>query len=610
MIITTRDRRVGEKLATKQTLIVIPSLSTEEATELLHSRLSEEEQDEDNAVKLVTELGHLPLAVAQAAAFINENSYSISQYLGSLSADEEEIKELLGEEFYDLRRDQDIQVSVLRTWKLSFDIIKKQKPRAIEILSLMAVLDRQGIPRFLLQKDGESVVGLTIAIGTLQAFTLITAEKGGVAWGMHRLVQLSTRAWLEHEGSLEHSQTEALDLLVAQFPDAEGCFEQWGLCEILFPHVQAVLRCTFTTDVLRLQRVKLLEAAAVYDREQGRYDDAYKKILEGFEIREVIQGKEHTDVMNSLTELGLIQERRGKYAEAEEAHRIALSTRTKMLGEEHPDTLQSLGYLAGSFWWQGKYVAAKEHQKRALELKKKVLGEEDERTLSTMSDLAVVLENLGDLNGAVQMHRRSLALQEKAYGEKHRRSVEKMRILGSALEKGGKHQEAEAMFRRSWWQNNNQFGPHHPSTQESLEYIAGSLWYQREYVKAEELLREALKHRVDALTDEHPDTLLSKKKLAGILDSQGKHDEAEGLHQQVVNARSSRLGKDHPDTLASMSDLAVVLQHQKRFDACKSLHREVLSTRTRTLGEHHPHTLSSMDQIAGVLWAQERFAEA
>ena len=606
-IITTRDKRVGEKLATRKTLIVVPPLTTKEALELLRSRLPDHDQDEANATKLVTELGYLPLAITQAAAFISQNSTTISQYLDSLCADEAEVKELLGEEMYDLRRDQDIQASVLRTWKLSFDIIKNQKPRAIEILSLMAVLDPQGIPKFLLQKPSESAVGFTLAVGVLQAFSLITAERGGVAFGLHRLVQLSIQAWLEHEGCLMQSRSEVLDLLVKQFP--EGTFEQWGTCEVLYPHVQAILRCTFTTDASRLQRAQLLGAAAFYDREQGRYDDAYKKFLEEQEIIETVLGKEHPNLMNSLTEMGIVQEKMGRYVLAEDAHRKALNLRIKVLGEEHPDTLQSLSYLAGSLWWQGKYVAAKEHQQRALELRKKVLGEEHADTLSTLSDLAVVLENLGEVDEAVQVHRQTLASQEKALGEAHAESVESMRKLGSALEKAGKHKEAKAMFRRSWTLREESLGSHHPRTLESLEYVAGSLWYQGDYAAAETLLRQALKIRIDTLTDEHPDTLLSMKKLAGILNSQGKHEAALILHEQVVDARSRRLGKEHPDTLESMTDLANVLKSQRKLKACETMHRQILAIRVRTLGKDHPQTLASMDQIVGALWAQELFPE-
>ena len=55
--------------------------------------------------------------------------------------------------------------------------INRQKPRAADILSLMAVLDRQGVPRALIEREDERKTELMTAIGTLQAFSLISVEK-------------------------------------------------------------------------------------------------------------------------------------------------------------------------------------------------------------------------------------------------------------------------------------------------------------------------------------------------------------------------------------------------------------------------------------------------
>jgi hypothetical protein len=41
----------------------------------------------------------------------------------------------------------------------------------------MAVLDRQGVPGALLEQEGEPVTEFMTAIGTLQAFSLISVEK-------------------------------------------------------------------------------------------------------------------------------------------------------------------------------------------------------------------------------------------------------------------------------------------------------------------------------------------------------------------------------------------------------------------------------------------------
>ena len=118
---------------------------------------------------------------------------TISEYLDALRAGDRDIKDLLSEELEDSRRDMDTPNSVIRTWNLSFEQIRKQKPRAAEILSLMSVLDRQGIPKSLLRKEDERSIEFTTAMGTLQAFSLITAERAGESFEMHRLVQLSTQ---------------------------------------------------------------------------------------------------------------------------------------------------------------------------------------------------------------------------------------------------------------------------------------------------------------------------------------------------------------------------------------------------------------------------------
>lgn len=44
-------------------------------------------------------------------------------------------------------------------------------------MSLMSVLDRQGVPRALLEQEDERKTEFMTAIGTLQAFSLISVEK-------------------------------------------------------------------------------------------------------------------------------------------------------------------------------------------------------------------------------------------------------------------------------------------------------------------------------------------------------------------------------------------------------------------------------------------------
>jgi hypothetical protein len=91
--------------------------------------------------------------------------------------------------------------------------MKKPEPRAAAMLPLMAMLDRQQIPKALLRRQDEKDNGFFIAIGTLTGLSLITKEKGKETFAMHRLVQLFIRYWLEQHNQEQYQAEEALALL-------------------------------------------------------------------------------------------------------------------------------------------------------------------------------------------------------------------------------------------------------------------------------------------------------------------------------------------------------------------------------------------------------------
>lgn len=81
ILLTTRNRRLGVKFAgAKLTMvggvITIPEMSASESKMLMMERLEEGNYDDHDLTELVWDLGNLPLAIVQAAAFIRENSLS------------------------------------------------------------------------------------------------------------------------------------------------------------------------------------------------------------------------------------------------------------------------------------------------------------------------------------------------------------------------------------------------------------------------------------------------------------------------------------------------------------------------------------------------------
>ena len=317
ILITTRDARMSRRLAGRDTSIVVEAMLPSEAQDLLRSRSERPGSDnDDNSRILVDELAYIPLAITQAAAFISENQITLAEYLDILRTGDRDLQDLLDEDLGDLRRDPESQNSVIRTWKLSFDLISKQNPRAADMLSLMAVLDRQGIPKSLLQNDTDRKTDFVTARGILQRFSLIRSVDGGSKFELHRLVQLATRKWLEIQGTKEIWQEKALLVLKDMFP--RGGFENWTTCEFLLPHAQTVTQYGNLAEALPKEFARLLNSMAHFDIDQGRYEIASTRALAAIELQEKHFGLDHPFTLHHMPTLILVYQSREQWDEAEQ----------------------------------------------------------------------------------------------------------------------------------------------------------------------------------------------------------------------------------------------------------------------------------------------------
>lgn len=239
----------------------------------------------------------MPLAITQAAAYISEEDVTISHYLTLLQSGDRDTSELLETNYQDAGRDFNSQNAIFATWKITFDQIRKRNPRAAEILSLMAVLDRQAIPNMLLRSTVDSQVTHDRAIGTLKAFSLIIEEKQEVTFAMHRLVQLSTQRWLEIQHSLTEWQVKALDALISCGLSGGGIeswnAEDWKVWNQISPHAYIVSHYDFKIETNTLQCARILRRMASYLHVKGELGRARSLAEESLAIYERFLGHDH-----------------------------------------------------------------------------------------------------------------------------------------------------------------------------------------------------------------------------------------------------------------------------------------------------------------------------
>ena len=349
VMVTTRDKRVGERLAVRGRTTVISTMTASEGVQLLRSYLHTTSDAAGDELELLVEtLDRLPLAITQAAAYITEQAITVSEYLSMLQNGDEEMQELLSESLSDNRRTDQESNSVIKTWKLSFDQITKQNPRAAQLLSLMAMFDRQGIPVNLLRHTEEPKRAFIQAVATLQNFSLITKGARTDTYEMHRLVQLSTQAWLDIQNTTSIWRHKALTVLAGNFLNG-AYFENWHNCETLLPHARAMLQHGFDLDDPCIDRAKLLESLACYDLSQGRYESAVVEANEAMNALEHLRGSNSPEMFTSMTTYAKCLNLLGEKQKALELLRRSSAAQELMLGPHHSETLRSISSLAWSF---------------------------------------------------------------------------------------------------------------------------------------------------------------------------------------------------------------------------------------------------------------------
>jgi tetratricopeptide (TPR) repeat protein len=565
VLITTRDRRAASLLSGGyEGIIPVEMMDGDEAKRLLKMRIPPSLSIDLDLEHLVRELEYLPLAITQAAAYISARAtrMTVSKYLTLYRQGEANQRRLLDEDSGDLRRDQGVPNSVIRTWQISFDQIKRTSPRSAELLSLIAILDRQGIPEFLLAATNQNPLDFEDAIFPLHEFSFITIEKGDKSFEMHRLVQLATRKWLEQQMDIHRWQEKATKVLSKMFPSGDP--RNWGKCETLLPHAREVLKSEPVSDDHFLARASLLYNIAWYNWQKGRYAIAREQIQESLGIRERLLENSHISIFDTVDLLGIVLDEQGKYAEAEAMKRRALAGMETALGPEHPNTLTSLSNLALTLLAQGEYAEAEAMSQRALEGRKTALGPEHPDTLMSLSNVALTLMPQGKYAEAEAMNRRALAGREIALGPEHPNTLMSLSNLATSLYNQNKHAEAETMNRRALAVRETTLGPEHPNTLTSLSNLAGVLHSQGKYAEAEATHRRALAGRETALGPEHPDTLMSVYWLAYLLHSQRKYAEASMLYQRAYNGYQEVLGPSHPTTLACFKNYSRMVKERDK----------------------------------------------
>lgn len=130
---------------------------------------------------LADDLGHFPLAIKQASAYLAQNrGISLAAY-----------RRRLGAKLAKSAHGIDAERTIARIWNVTLHALEEENPLAVQVLHTAAWLAPDDIPHVLLTPPGANPDDTAEAIGTLAAYSMVTDTGSGLS--IHRMVQTVLR---------------------------------------------------------------------------------------------------------------------------------------------------------------------------------------------------------------------------------------------------------------------------------------------------------------------------------------------------------------------------------------------------------------------------------
>ncbi|GGS56452.1 tetratricopeptide repeat protein [Streptomyces griseoviridis] len=510
--------------------MALDALTSEEAVELF-ARIAPDAGDA--VADVCSELGHLPLAIEQAAAYCLESGTAAERYLALLA-------DYPADMYTATFAGRNEQRTVARVWRVTLDRLA-DVPLAVTILLTVAWYAPDDIPRSFLDGLG-SPPAVDRAIGRLAAHSMVTL-RGTSALSLHRLVQAVSRTADPEDphrdaGAISAAREIAAECLVEAVPEDSADPGQWRTWRRLLPHVEALAGHTDpaedSVDLARVfsrvgqfaghqmtgSRAKRLlrrgEAGVVRhlgpdhllslvarNRRMGFQPLPLRQALDHVARCERVLGSRHPETITARYELT------ASYLEAADLDRAllnvreAVALRSRVLGPEHPETLEAR-------WGELRVMAIQDDGEAAVDLVEqlltdctRVLGDKHPLTLTVRGSQTQVMSSVGRSITAMMFRAtREIAAQgEKALAE--------VRTAADDLREAHSREAVEA-------------------------------WVQ-------EALPEAVGRLADceaALGREHADTIAARLNLAHMHLGTGDFDAALGLARQAAQEADRYVGAD------------------------------------------------------------------
>ncbi|MDY7225332.1 FxSxx-COOH system tetratricopeptide repeat protein [Hyalangium rubrum] len=589
---------------------LVDVLGRAEAVEFLRKRTGQD--DPPAAMHLTGALGGLPLALEQAAAYIEQTGKSLTDYLRLFKQRHQELLIRPG-------APPDYPHTVAATWSLSFEQVHAQEPAGAALLSLCSFLAPTPIPIALLAA-GASLLPESLApvvtdevrrdevIGTLRRYSLVQVHQHYLLF--HRLVQVVMRERLEEEQA-RWART-ALGLIHRFFIFDTYDLRTWSQCSVLLPHAMEVAGQAGELETGLELLPGLLAHVGSFWQLQAEYEMASHVLDWGLEVLAESPAPQAAQETHLRHRRGMVALQLGSIDGAQEHLEHALKLVQEAPQEEERQAATTILFcdMAALDMKRGQYAEARAHAERALALAESTVPGNHPLIGQVASILGSVLQRQACFDQARTQAERALSISQENFGLLHPKTAEDLYHLAEVLEELGGYGEARARFEQALEISRKLYGLEHPIIANILRGLAGLHRRLGDLQQALTCCENALRIDEQRLGPAHHIVGVDLNDLAGVLQDQGDLVNARAYLERALILDEQTFGPMHPEVATALDNLGRVQQEQGEREAARASFERALTIHEQTHGPEHPNVARVLNNLGVLLTEMKDFPMA
>ncbi|MFJ9947212.1 tetratricopeptide repeat protein [Kitasatospora sp. NPDC091207] len=497
-VLATTRLRTAAGGAGGRTLVDVDRYTPDESAAYLRERLAPALLD-DRAAELADALGHLPLALGHAAAYVLNRRCTTGEYLDLFNQRDRTLDALLPRDADTEHYGRPVAAALL----LALDAAQQTEPvgLAVPAMRLAALLDPAGHPR-----EFWTTAAVTRYLGEQRA----GAEPGGW-WSRLRRRRTAAPAVSPEDALAALAVLHNFNLLTDAGPGSGP----------------------------RAVTIHALTARAAYDttpEDRRPYLTAADALLALW--------PEHDHTARELTAAlrtggeAVVHLADDRLWTSGGGHGLIARTGTSLLDA-------------------GLHTAAVDHWHRTAARAEAVLGPLHRSSLSARANLASSYAEAGRTDDAITINEQVVAARERTLAPDHPHTLTTRANLAACYWQVGRTDDAITINEQVVAARERTLAPDHPHTLTTRANLAACYWQVGRTDDAITINEQVVADSERILGPDHPDTLNARANLASSYLQAGRTDDAITINEQVVADSERVLGPDHPHTLTVRDNLAI-----------------------------------------------------